>query len=142
MIKAKTISLKSPNDRWGWTSSQSEADFFDQEFTLILAWVISLLLLCASLIIYIERLGALRIVEINTMVESQKKWISAEKAVQACEENITALSQAHSSLCFTESLGNQRWLISSKETPGIQIGDLVDETTGIVTRINWRQIFE
>jgi hypothetical protein len=109
---------------------------------VILAWVISLLLLCSSLIAYIERLGALRIVEVNTMAETQKKFIAAEKAVQECEENIGALSQAQTSLCFIESVGNHRWLISSKEKPGIQIGVRLDEKTGVVTRLNWRQLFE
>jgi hypothetical protein len=109
---------------------------------LILAWVISLLLLCSSLISYIERLGALRIIEANTMRESQNKFIAAEKAVQECEENLTALSQAQSSLCFIQPAGNHRWLISSKEKPGIKISVVVDEKTGAVTRLNWRQIFE
>jgi hypothetical protein len=109
---------------------------------LILAWVISLLLLCSSLISYIERLGALRIIEVNTMRESQNKFIAAEKAVQECEENITALSQTQSNHCFIEPAGNHRWLISSKEKPGIQIGVAIDEKTGVVTRLNWRQVFE
>ena len=67
---------------------------------MILAWVISLLLLCSSLISYIENLGALRIIEVNAMSESQKKFIAAEKAVQECQENLTALSQEQSSLCL------------------------------------------
>ena len=109
---------------------------------MILAWVISLLLLCSSLITYIEHLGALRIIEVNTMSESQKKFIAAEKAVQECEQNITALSQTPSSLCFIQPAGKHRWLISSQEKPGIQIGVAVDEKTGVVTRINWRQVYE
>jgi hypothetical protein len=109
---------------------------------MILAWVISLLLLCSSLIANIERLGTLRIIEVNTMSESQKKFIAAEKVVQECEENITALTQAQSNLCFIQPAGNYRWIISSKEKPGIQIGVAVDEKTGIVTRLNWRQVFE
>ncbi len=109
---------------------------------MILAWVISLLLLCSSLISYIERLGALRIIEVDTMSESQKKFIAAEKAIQECQENLTALSQEQSSLCFIQPAGNHRWLISSKEKLGIQIGIVVDEKTGAVTRLNWRQIFE
>lgn len=67
---------------------------------MILAWVITLLLLCSSLVSNIERIGALRILEVNALSESQKKFIAAEKAVQECQENITALSQAQSSLCF------------------------------------------
>ncbi len=109
---------------------------------MILAWVISLLLLCSSLISYIERLGALRIIEVDTMSESQKKFIAAEKAIQECQENLTALSQAQSSLCFIQPAGTHRWLISSKGKPGIQIGVAVDEKTGAITRLNWRQIFE
>ena len=109
---------------------------------MILAWIISLLMLCSSLISYIESLSALRIIEVNTMTDSQKKFIAAEKAVQECEESITALTQVHSSLCFIQPAGNYRWLISSKEKPAIQIGVAVDEKTGIVTRLNWRQVFE
>ena len=109
---------------------------------MILAWVVSLLLLCSSLISCIERLGALRIIETNTMTESQKAFIDAEKAVQECQENITALTQVQSNRCFIQTAGNYRWLISSKEKPGIQIGVAVDEKTGIVTRLNWRQVFE
>ena len=109
---------------------------------MILAWVISLLLLCSSLITYIERLSAVRVIEVNTIALAQKKFIAAEKAVQECEEYITTLSSLHSNLCVIQSIGNGRWLISSKEKPGIQIGVLIDEKTGSVTRINWRQVFE
>ena len=56
---------------------------------MILAWVISLLLLCSSLITYIERLGALRMIEVAAIDVSQKQFIAAEKAVQECEKNIT-----------------------------------------------------
>lgn len=76
------------------------------------------------------------------MSESQKKLIAAEKAVQECEQNITALSQVQSNLCFIQPAGNHRWLISSKEKPSIQIGVAVDKKTGVVTRLNWRQVFE
>ena len=76
------------------------------------------------------------------MSESQNKLVAAEKAVQECEQNITALSQVQSNLCFIQPAGNHRWLISSKEKPGIQIGIAVDEKTGVVTRLNWRQVFE
>lgn len=109
---------------------------------MILAWVISLLLLCSSLIVYIERLGALRMMEVNTLSVSHQDFVAAEKAVQECAENITALTQTQSSLCFIQPAGNHYWLISSKEKPGIQIGVFVDEKTGVATRLNWRQVFE
>ena len=109
---------------------------------MILAWVISLLLLCSSLIVSIERLGSLRIVEVSTMSTSQKNFIAAEAAVEDCEGSITTLSSEQGGHCFIQSIGSNRWLISSKEKPGIQIGVLIDEKTGLVTRLNWRQVFE
>ena len=109
---------------------------------MILAWVISLLLLCSSLIAYLERLNALRIVEVKTMEMAQKHFIAAEKAVLECEKNITKLADLEENTCFIQPAGKNRWLISSKEKPAIQIGVVIDEKTGIATRFNWRQVFE
>ena len=109
---------------------------------MILAWVISLLLLCSSLIVYLERLNALRIVEVKTMEVAQNHFLAAEKSVLDCENNLTDLANLEENACFIQSVGKNRWLISSKEKPAIQIGVVIDETTGAVTRINWRQVFE
>lgn len=109
---------------------------------MILAWVISLLLLCSSLITYLERLNALRIVEINTIETVQKNFIASERAVLECEQNLNALADLKEYACFIQSVGKNIWLISSKEKPAIQIGIIMDEKTGIATRVNWRQVFE
>ena len=109
---------------------------------MILAWVISLLLLCSSLVAYLERLNALRIVEVKTMQVAQKNFISAENAVLECEKNLTALTDLKENECFIQSVGKNCWLISSKEKPAIQVGVVLNEKTGLVTRINWRQVFE
>ena len=109
---------------------------------MILAWVISLLLLCSSLINYLEKLNALRIIEVKTIELAQKHFIAAEKAVLECEQNITNLAKLQQSACFVQSAGKNRWLISSKEKPAIQIGLVIDEKTGVATRFNWRQVFE
>ena len=109
---------------------------------MILAWVISLLLLCSSLIAYLERLNALRIVEVKTMEMAQKHFIAAEKSVLECEKNITKLADLEENTCFIQPAGKNRWLISSKEKPAIQIGVVIDEKTGIATRFSWRQVFE
>jgi hypothetical protein len=109
---------------------------------VILAWVISLLLLCSSLISYLEKLNALRIVEVKTIELAQKHFIAAEKSVLECEQNITNLSNLQENTCFIQPAGKNRWLISSKEKPAIQIGIVIDENTGVVTRFNWRQVFE
>jgi hypothetical protein len=109
---------------------------------VILAWVISLLLLCSSLINYLEKLNALRIVEVNTVELAQRHFIAAEKVVLECEENITKLADLEENACFIQPAGKNRWLISSKEKPVIQIGIVIDEKTGMTTRYNWRQVFE
>jgi len=109
---------------------------------MILAWVISLLLLCSSLIVYLERLNALRIVEVKTMEVAQKHFIAAEKSALECEKNITNLADLEGNACFIQPVGKNRWLISSKEKPAIQISVVIDEKTGIATRFNWRQVFE
>jgi hypothetical protein len=109
---------------------------------VILAWVISLLLLCSSLVSYLEKLNALRIVELKTMELAQKNFITAEKAVLECEPNISNSVNLEENACFIQSAGKNRWLISSKENPAIQIGVVIDEKTGVATRINWRQVFE
>ena len=109
---------------------------------MILSWVISILLLCSSLIAYLERLNALRIVEVKTMEVAQKHFIVAEKAVLECEKNITKLADLEGNACFIQPVGKNRWLISSKEKPAIQISVVIDEKTGIATRFNWRQVFE
>ena len=109
---------------------------------MILAWVISLLLLCSSLVSYLERLNALRIVEVKTMELAQKHFIAAEKAVLECEQNISNIANLEKNACFIQSVGRNRWLISSKEKPAIQIGVVIDEKTGVATRFNWRQVLE
>lgn len=109
---------------------------------MILAWVISLLLLCSSLVVYLEKLNALRIVEVITIEETQKNFISSERAVLECEKNLHALAELTEMNCFIQSVGKNSWLISSKKKPAIQIGVTMDEKTGATTRVNWRQVFE
>ena len=109
---------------------------------MILAWVMSLLLLCSSLIVYLERLTVLRMMEVKTIEYAQNRFIEAEKMVLECEENITHLSLLKEDRCFIQSVGKGLWLISSKEKPSIQIHVFVDEKSGSVTRLNWRQAFE
>ena len=109
---------------------------------MILAWVVSLLLLCSSLVVYLERLAALRVIEVNTLQIAQEAFITAEKSVTECEKHISNLSALVVNNCYLEPVGNQGWLISSKHKPVIQIHVFVDEKTNVVTRLNWRQAFE
>lgn len=109
---------------------------------MILAWVVSLLLLCSSLIAYLEKVSSLQIIEVNTMEHAKNHFITAENSVLDCEKNLTNLAQLHANNCFIQSIGENHWLISSKEKPAIQISVLIDEKTGAAMRINWRQVFE
>ena len=109
---------------------------------MILAWVVSLLLLCSSLVVYLERLAVLRTIEVNTMQIAQEAFIAAEKSVAECEKHIGDLSVLAEIDCFIEPAGNQHWLISSKQKPVIKIHVFVNKKTHLVTRLNWRQAFE
>lgn len=109
---------------------------------MILAWVISLLLLCSTLVVHLERLTAVRIVEVNTIKSAQRKFNAAEKSIAQCEEHISNLSALTENACHIQPVGKNIWRITSKEKPAIEIHIHVEEKTGAVKRINWRQIFE
>jgi len=109
---------------------------------MILAWVLSLLLLCASLIVHLERLTALRIIELKTITLAQQNFIAAEKAVLDCEKNLRAMSAFSEAPCFIRPISKNIWLIASKHKPVIQVHVALDEKSGSTTRLNWRQSFE
>jgi hypothetical protein len=109
---------------------------------MILAWVLSLLLLCASLIVQLERLTALRVIEVKTLESAQQNFISAEKAILDCEQNLTMLSALSENHCAIQPISKNIWLITSKQKPAIQIHVALDEKFGATRRINWRQSFD
>ena len=109
---------------------------------MILAWVISLLLLCASLVIHLERLTTLQIVELKTIEMVQQNFIAAEKAVLECEKNLATLSLLAENPCFIRTISKGIWLITSKQKPAIQVHVALDEKSSVIRRLNWRQVFE
>jgi hypothetical protein len=109
---------------------------------MILAWVLSLLLLCASLIVQLERLTALQVIEVKTLESAQQNFIAAEKAVLDCEKNLTMLSALNENYCFIKPISKNLWLITSKQKPAIQVHVALDEKSGTTRRINWRQSFD
>jgi uncharacterized transporter YbjL len=90
----------------------------------------------------LERLSSLRAIEVNTMQQAKKHFITAERATLECEQNIQNLANLEENACFIQSLGKNHWLITSKEKPAIQIGVVINEKTGTASRVNWRQVFE
>jgi hypothetical protein len=109
---------------------------------VILAWVISLLLLCSSLVMSLEKLTALRIISLKTMESSKLDFMNSEKAILECEQHLSNLSLLQENNCFIQPLAKNIWSISSKSKPVIQVHVFLDEKTGLVTRLNWRQAFE
>jgi hypothetical protein len=109
---------------------------------MILAWVISLLLLCTSLIFHRERWTALRIIEVKTIKLAQQNFIAAEKLVLDCEQSLSTLSALRENDCFIQPIAKNIWLISSKKKPTIQAHVILDEKSGTTKRLNWRQSFD
>jgi hypothetical protein len=109
---------------------------------MILAWVISLLLICYSLIMQLERWSVLKIMHVNTIKTTQEQFIASEQAVIECEKHILNMSSLAESYCNIQAAGKNIWMISSKEKPIIRVHVHIDENSGVVTRINWRQAFE
>lgn len=92
--------------------------------------------------VHLERLTALRIIEVTTIESAQSKFNAAEKSVAQCEAHISNLSALAENDCFIQSAGKNIWRITSKEKPVVEIHIHVDEKTGVANRLNWRQIFE
>ena len=109
---------------------------------MMLAWVISLLLICSSLIAHLEQWSALKIMHVNTIKTTQAQFMKSEHAVIECEKHILNLLNHSEKDCNIQAAGKNIWMISSKEKPVIQVHVHVDENSGPVTRINWRQAFE
>ena len=112
------------------------------ETNMILAWVLSLLTLFSMLVIQFERLVALEVMSVNTYVEAQKGFITAEKVLLECEQHLSEITVLANSACHIQSAGKNLWLISSKSNPSLEAHIFLDEKTNIATRVNWRQSFE
>lgn len=109
---------------------------------MIIAWVLSLLVLLSSLVAHLERLTALEIVGVNSYVESQKKFITAERSLLECERHLSNITALENASCHIQSAGKNLWLISSIEKPILEVLVYHDVKTNVVTRLNWRQSFE
>jgi len=96
----------------------------------------------STLITDLERLTALEIISVNTLMQTQDRFVAAENAVMECQNNLSSMSAAQLQACHLQSAGNNYWLISSKEKPTIEVLVFLNEKTGTVSRLNWRQDLE
>jgi Tfp pilus assembly protein PilX len=109
---------------------------------MIIAWVLSLLTLLSMLVIQFERLAVLEMMGVSTYAESQKEFIAAEQSLMDCEQHLSNIATLENSTCHIQSVGKNRWLISTKSKPSLEALIFLDEKTNITTRLNWRQNFE
>ena len=109
---------------------------------MILAWVLSLLLLCSSLIIHLERLSVLKVINVQTIEAAPNRFMASEQSVIACEKYILNVEMFPDDDCVIQLIDKNTWSITSKQKPIIQVHVHVNEQTTEVTRINWRQVFE
>ncbi len=109
---------------------------------MIIAWVLSLFMLISSLIQILERSVALELIRLNAVTSAGKKLIASEKLLLECEENLASIASLNHSHCHIQSVGKNLWLISTKESPTLEILVFLDDKNKQVTRINWRQKFE
>ncbi|SNX29058.1 hypothetical protein SAMN06295945_1421 [Polynucleobacter meluiroseus] len=109
---------------------------------MILAWVFSLLVLLSSLLASIERMSALEVVGVNTLVDAQARFILAENKVSGCESDLANLLIQQNPACDIFAAGKQRWIIANKEVPYLEVLVSLDPKTGATHRLHWRQDFE
>lgn len=109
---------------------------------MIIAWVISLLALLATVLGHLERLLTLETIALSTFEQSHKQFIAAEKSLLECERKLSNIAVIKSDGCHVQSSGKNLWLISTKGNPSIEALVLMDDKTHIATRLNWRQKFD
>jgi hypothetical protein len=109
---------------------------------MIIAWVISLLVLLSTVFGHLECLLTLEVIALNTFEQSHRQLIAAEKSLLECERNLSNITEIENKACHIQSAGKNRWLISTKGNPSIEVLVLMDDKTQIVSRLNWRQKFD
>lgn len=109
---------------------------------MIIVWVLSLLALLTSLIGGMERMTTLEMISNTAVVTSGKQFIAAERALDKCQDEMISIVHSANSPCHLQSVGKHLWLISTKDNPRLEVLVHVDEKTGAVRRLNWRQQFE
>ena len=108
---------------------------------MIIAWVLSLLLLMASLIAHLQRTTTLEIIAIQTMQASQANFIRAEKALLECESAITHFASLPANQCKVQSLGKQLWKVSTAGEPTLESIVFLGDVSTTPVRLSWRQVF-
>ena len=109
---------------------------------MIIAWILSIIFSFSSLILYLERMNALELIHIQTQSQIQEKFIQAEKIILECQADLLLAMDEHHPNCDFHSPQKNYWLISNLEKPQIEVLVFMDSQQGVLTRLNWRQVFD
>lgn len=109
---------------------------------MVIAWVLSLLVLIASLLGHLEHLLALEMIAFNTFEQSAKRMIASEKTLVKCEQHLFNVASEIGDSCHIQSAGKNLWLISTKEKPSLEVLVFLDDRTHLTGRLSWRQKFD
>jgi len=109
---------------------------------VIIAWVLSLLVLLATMLMHLERLLTIELLAFNTYQQSASQFIASEKSLIECEKNLTNMTIMENDLCHVRSVRKNLWLLSSKQKPHLEVLVFLDDETHLATRLSWRQAFD
>ena len=109
---------------------------------MIITWVLSLLLVISSVVVCLERIVALETFAVHTQREAIDDFIKSEKTVLQCEQLLPEKIEAASEICHIQVLDKQYWLVSNLHAPKIEVLVHLNAESGVMTRLNWRQVFE
>ena len=109
---------------------------------MIIAWILSIIFSFSSLILYLERMNSLELTHIQTHSQMQEKFIQAEKIILNCQADFVLGEYEDHPDCDFHSPQKNYWLISNLEKPQIEVLVFMDSQQGVLTRLNWRQVFD
>lgn len=109
---------------------------------MIIAWVLSLLFIISTVVVYLERIVALESFAVQTQMESANDFMESEKTVLQCEQLLPEKIDSARELCHVQLLEKQYWLVSNLHSPKIETLIYVNAESGKMNRLNWRQVFE
>jgi hypothetical protein len=109
---------------------------------MIIAWVLSLLFIISTVVVYLERIVALETFAVQTQKEVVEDFIKSEKIVLQCEQLLPEKIEEASELCHVQLLDKQYWLVRNLHAPKIEVLIHLNTESGMMSRLNWRQVFE
>ena len=109
---------------------------------MIIAWILSLLLIISTVVVHLERIVALEIFSVQTQKEFAHNFIKNEKTILQCEQLLLEKIEEANEICHIQVLDKQYWLVSNLHAPKMEVLIHLNTNSGMMTRLNWRQVVE